>query len=437
MLQVKKQLLSALTALLLSQCSGKADTRSSIDAEETGSSDPVPVTGTNLLSYDNATPSCNIARTKSGTAFTSICEPFVKAEVAGKEVLLELDGVDPLLTTIAWESSTFDNRSLDCITDSLHYRYMCSGDFTYSASNVSFQLNLVETVNSEKRSRTAVVSQVEFVSLSPTSATSGASTTMTITGKNFTSALGVKIGTEDCTNVSIVSTTTMTCTSPTLSSGKYALNITDRGQTVWEEVEALTVADAVTLVSIVVMPSSTTLLTGATKQYTATGTYSDSSTQDLSSTVTWSSSATGVATINSSGLLSSSTAGSSVITAVSGSKSGTANVTVSDTASITASITTATCSTVNGTTAALTYNSGTSQWEGSKTSVCGDTVSIILYRSSGQWYAGFKWDGDFSYETNTSSGTQSFPPYSTQTRTTLWTGHSMCGCNSSFTTTFN
>lgn len=61
----------------------------------------------------------------------------------------------------------------------------------------------------------------------------------------------------------------------------------------------------------------------------ATGTYIDGSTAVLTSTVTWTSGTVGVATINSSGLATGVSAGTSVITATLGAVKGTANLTVS------------------------------------------------------------------------------------------------------------
>ncbi len=82
------------------------------------------------------------------------------------------------------------------------------------------------------------------------------------------------------------------------------------------------------LTSITVTPANSTIQAGNTQPFTATGTYSDSSTQNISSQVTWSSSNTGVATINSSGLATTISAGSTSITATQGSVSGNTTLTV-------------------------------------------------------------------------------------------------------------
>jgi hypothetical protein len=90
---------------------------------------------------------------------------------------------------------------------------------------------------------------------------------------------------------------------------------------------------AATLVSIAVTPANPSIAAaGSTQQFTATGTYSNGSTQGLTTAVTWSSSSIGVAAISnaagSHGLATAVVAGSTTITATSGSIAGTATLTV-------------------------------------------------------------------------------------------------------------
>jgi uncharacterized protein YjdB len=82
------------------------------------------------------------------------------------------------------------------------------------------------------------------------------------------------------------------------------------------------------LVSISVTPATASVAAGSVQQFAATGTFSNGSTQNLTSTVQWSSSATTVAAVNSRGLATSVAAGTVVITATSGTISGSAGLTV-------------------------------------------------------------------------------------------------------------
>ncbi|HWG76944.1 MAG TPA: PilC/PilY family type IV pilus protein [Steroidobacteraceae bacterium] len=85
-----------------------------------------------------------------------------------------------------------------------------------------------------------------------------------------------------------------------------------------------------TLNSITVNPPNPSVTEGLTVEFTATGHYSDGSTRDLTTQVGWASSVTSVATIDSSGLASSSTttSGSTQITATLGGISGYTTLTV-------------------------------------------------------------------------------------------------------------
>ncbi|MBF0557905.1 MAG: Ig-like domain-containing protein [Nitrospirae bacterium] len=111
----------------------------------------------------------------------------------------------------------------------------------------------------------------------------------------------------------------------------------------------LTVSRA-TLVSIAVTPANPTIAKGGTEQFTATGTYSDGSTQIITSSVTWSSSATSVATIaGTNGLASSVATGTTIISAISGSISGTTTLTVTPATLASITITPANPSIASGT----------------------------------------------------------------------------------------
>jgi hypothetical protein len=91
--------------------------------------------------------------------------------------------------------------------------------------------------------------------------------------------------------------------------------------------DALTVSAPV-LVSIAVAPANSSIGLGGTQQMTATGTLSDASTQDLTSSATWASGSPTVASISSTGLAEADSLGTAVISATSGSVSGSGTLTV-------------------------------------------------------------------------------------------------------------
>jgi uncharacterized protein YjdB len=91
---------------------------------------------------------------------------------------------------------------------------------------------------------------------------------------------------------------------------------------------AVTVTGA-TLVSVAVTPPNSTMPSSTTKQMTATGTFSDSSTQDVTISALWSSSNPQAATISNHGVVTGLANGSTNITALVGSVSGSTSLTVS------------------------------------------------------------------------------------------------------------
>ena len=143
------------------------------------------------------------------------------------------------------------------------------------------------------------------------------------------------------------------------------------------------------LVSITVSPNSQSIPLGKTQQFTATGHYSDGSSSDITSQVTWSSSAPGVASINTSGLASSASMGSTNIIASQNSVSNSVSLTVSSAALVSIAVTPSNASIPLGTlqqyTAIGTYTdnstkdlTGTAHWSSSQTGVAGVATSGLL-----------------------------------------------------------
>ena len=115
---------------------------------------------------------------------------------------------------------------------------------------------------------------------------------------------------------------------------------------------------APTLTSISVAPVNLALHIGSTRQYIATGSYSDGSQQDITASVTWSSAATTVASINntagSNGIATAISAGSTTITAASGTLSGSATLNVTSVTLVSIGVTPAVPSIAKGTTQQFT-----------------------------------------------------------------------------------
>lgn len=119
------------------------------------------------------------------------------------------------------------------------------------------------------------------------------------------------------------------------------------------------------LVSIAISPTTASVAAGRAQQFTATGTYSDGSMQNLTSVLTWSSSATSVATVNASGLATSSTQGVTNVVGSLGSISASATLTVTapvlDSIAVSPSAAAIPDGTTQQFTATGTYSDGTTQ----------------------------------------------------------------------------
>jgi hypothetical protein len=119
----------------------------------------------------------------------------------------------------------------------------------------------------------------------------------------------------------------------TISTGGLATGVAAGSTTITASAAGTTATATLTvtnanLLSLAVTPVSPSVVAGATQQFTAMGTFSDGTAQDLSTQVTWTSSSPSFATISSSGLATGVAAGTTTITAKSGSVTANAGLTV-------------------------------------------------------------------------------------------------------------
>lgn len=119
------------------------------------------------------------------------------------------------------------------------------------------------------------------------------------------------------------------------------------------------------LASIAISPNNASIAKGTSQLLTATGTYKDGSTQNVTASVAWSSSDDSIAAINSTGLATGVTAGSTTIQASSGAVTGSAALTVTSAVVRSIAITPANPSVLNGAmqpfTAVGTFSDGSTQ----------------------------------------------------------------------------
>lgn len=144
---------------------------------------------------------------------------------------------------------------------------------------------------------------------------------------------------------------------------------------------------AATLVSIAVTPANPSAALGRTQQFVATGTYSDSSSADLSATVTWASATTSVATINATGLATSVSQGTSVVSATLGAVSGSTTLTVGPAVVVSVAVTPASPTVARGLTqqftATATYSDGSALDVSATATWASATPSVATISASG------------------------------------------------------
>jgi len=171
------------------------------------------------------------------------------------------------------------------------------------------------------------------------------------------------------------------------------------------------------LLSISIAPANPSIALGTTQQFTATGSFDDGSTQPLTS-VAWSSSNLNVASINSSGLATSTGPGTATITATSGATSGTALLTVTGASLVSIAVTPANPSMAIGTTKQFT---ATGTFSDTSTQ---DITASVLWSSSNAAVATISNQGlASSNATGTTTIAATFGSVSGSTTLTVSTAH--------------
>jgi trimeric autotransporter adhesin len=142
----------------------------------------------------------------------------------------------------------------------------------------------------------------------------------------------------------------------------------------FSDTSALTVVPA-HLISIAVTPATPSIALGTAQQFTAVGSFDDGSTQLLTA-LTWSSSSLSVATVDSTGFVSTIGTGSATISATTGSVTGTASLTVTAASLVSIAVTPANSSMAVGTTKQFT---ATGTFSDSSTQ---DLTTSVMWASS-------------------------------------------------------
>ncbi len=303
----------------------------------------------------------------SGTAVLTVAPPtLVSISVTPASPSLQLGKTQQFTAT-----GTYTNNSTQNLTASVTWSSSLTAVAAISAAGLATPASIgVTTIQATSGSisggTTLSVTAAGLVSMSV--APTGASVPLG-TPEQFTATGNYTDGTQQ-NLTSSVTWTSSAATVATINAAGLATPV-GAGSTTIKAVSGslsssttLTVTPAA-LVSINVTPANPSVTQGATQQFTATGTYTNNSTQNITATVTWASSATTVAAINGAGLASTPGAGSALITATSGSISGSSAITVNPPQLLSIAVTPAAPSIALGInqqfTAMGTYNNGTQQ----------------------------------------------------------------------------
>jgi uncharacterized protein YjdB len=146
-------------------------------------------------------------------------------------------------------------------------------------------------------------------------------------------ATGTNNDASTCDITDLVNWSSSTIANATVSAGGLVKGVAAGSATITATLGSVTGSTSVTvtapsITSISVTPDDMTLAIGVGEQYIASAIYSDGSIQDLVTGVTWTSSNTSVATVDSDGLATTLTAGTTTITATVGTFTDTSVITV-------------------------------------------------------------------------------------------------------------
>jgi uncharacterized protein YjdB len=226
------------------------------------------------------------------------------------------DGASYDITTqVTWSSSA---TSVATVNDSGLATAFATGTATITATSGTIAGSTALTVNS------AALSSITVTPANP-SLPAGVAQQFTATG-TYADGTSYDITTQVTWSSSDTLVATVNSSGLATAVAKGTATITATLGTIAGST-TLTVNSAI-LSSIFVTPANPIVPIGGNQQFTATGIYSDGTSYDITMQVTWSSSDTSVATVNSSGLATAFLPGSAIITATSGSISGSTTLAV-------------------------------------------------------------------------------------------------------------
>ncbi len=231
------------------------------------------------------------------------------------------EGRSDITSQVTWSSS---NTSVATVNSSGLVTTVSAGNSTITASQATQYVNSGSVSTSIVISATPALTSLAITPANPNlpaGITRQFIATGTYSDGTFHDITSQVIWTSSNTSVATVNTTGLVTTVSVGTGTLTAVQGSISAST------TLTVTTA-TLSSIAITPANPNLPAGVTQQFTATGTYSDGTSLDLTTQVAWSTADPSVATVTTTGLVTTVAAGTSTLTAAQGGISGSTNLTV-------------------------------------------------------------------------------------------------------------
>ena len=343
---VRQKVLIFLLSMALVGCSGVSSNHSPSNSSQSSSSQTGQTSGSQSGGNNGSGTGSGSGggQTGSPTLTALAVLPATATLAPGSSVSLTATGkysdgsTQNLTASVTWSSSNTTDVS---VSPAGVATALTSGSATVSASTGGFTAGATITVS-------ITAATLKSIAVSPANSTMPVNTTQQF------SAVGSYSDGSSRDLTALVSWTSSTVANATVSASGVVTGLAGGSATITATLNSVSgstsvTVNAPTITAISIAPDDLTLPLGVSEQYTASAIYSDGSVQDLVSGVTWSSSNATVASVDSNGVATTLTAGTTSITATVGGFTDSSTITVVPASLVSITVTPASLSMAAGT----------------------------------------------------------------------------------------